>query len=207
LHDETGQSLTALLVGLKTLEAAHSLQEAKGLAESLRAVASVALHEVGRLAWGLRPSVLDDLGLLATLERYVAEYADSNALAVDLKTKGFEGARLPFFIETTLYRIMQEALTNIVKHAAAHSVRIIVEQEDFSVKMVVEDDGKGFDVDATLRTPGTSKGLGLHGMQERALLLSGTVKIRSEPGRGTAIEVRIPLTKETHAENSGRYCG
>ena len=207
LHDETGQSLTALLVGLKTLEAAHSLQEAKGLAESLRAVASVALHEVGRLAWGLRPSVLDDLGLLATLERYVAEYAESYALAVDLKTKGFGAARLPFFIETTLYRIIQEALTNIVKHAAAHSVLIIVEQDDFSVQMVVEDDGEGFDVEAALRTPGTSKGLGLHGMQERATLLSGTVTIRSKPGQGTAIKVRIPLAKETHAEDSRRHCG
>jgi PAS domain S-box-containing protein len=207
LHDETGQSLTALLVGLKTLEAAHSLHEAKALAESLRAVASVALHEVGRLAWGLRPSVLDDLGLLATLERYVAEYAESYALAVDLKTKGFGAARLPFFIETTLYRIIQEALTNIVKHAAAHSVRIIVEQDDSSVQMVVEDDGQGFDVEATLRTPGTSKGLGLHGMQERATLLSGTVTIRSKPGHGTAIKVRVPLAKETHAEDSRRHCG
>src|SRR6266487_1590567 len=207
LHDETGQSLTALLVGLKTLEAAHSLQEAKGLAESLRAVASVDLHEVGRLAWGLRPSVLDDLGLLATLERYVAEYAESYALAVDLKTKGFGAARLPFFIETTLYRITQEALTNIVKHAAAHSVLIIVEQDDFSVQMVVEDDGEGFHVEPPSRPPGTCDGLGLHGMQERATLLSGTVTIRSKPGQGTAIKVRIPLAKETHAEDSRRHCG
>jgi two-component system sensor histidine kinase UhpB len=151
--------------------------------------------------------VLDDLGLLATLERYVAEYADSYALTVDLKTKGFGAARLPFFIETTLYRITQEALTNIVKHAAAHSVRIIVEQDDSSVQMIVEDDGQGFDVEAVLRTPGTSKGLGLHGMQERATLLSGTVTIRSKPGQGTAIKIRIPLAKETHAEDSRPHCG
>jgi PAS domain S-box-containing protein len=201
LHDETGQSLTALLVGLKTVGAAHSLEEAKGWAESLRAVASMALHEVGRLAWGLRPSVLDDLGLLATLERYATEYADSYAIEVDLKTKGFGGVRLPFYIETTLYRIMQEALTNIAKHAAAQSVRIIVEEDDISVQMIVEDDGRGFDVDETLQTPGTSKGLGLHGMQERALLLDGTLAIRSKPGTGTTIAVRIPLAKDTHGED------
>ena len=201
LHDETGQSLTALLVGLKTVGAAHTLEEAKGWAESLRAVASLALHEVGRLAWGLRPSVLDDLGLLATLERYATEYADSYAIAVDLKTKGFGGVRLPFYIETTLYRIMQEALTNIAKHAAAQSVSIILEQDDSTVQMIVEDDGRGFDVDETLQTPGTSRGLGLHGMQERAILLNGTLAIRSKPGAGTAIAVRIPLAKDTHGED------
>ncbi len=203
LHDETGQSLTALLVGLKTVAAAHSLEEAKGWAESLRTVASMALHEVGRLAWGLRPSVLDDLGLLATVERYATEYADSYAITVDLKTKGFGGSRLPFYIETTLYRIMQEALTNIVKHAAARRVCIIVEQQDDAVQMIVQDDGRGFDVDATLRTPGTSKGLGLHGMQERAVLLNGSLNIQSSPGRGTTIAVGIPLPRGKHGEDFG----
>ena len=203
LHDETGQSLTALLVGLKTVGSAHTLEEAKEWAESLRAVASMALHEVGRLAWGLRPSVLDDLGLLATLERYAAEYADSYAIRVDLKTKGFGGTRLPFYIETTLYRIMQEALTNIAKHAAARSVCIIVEQEDQAVQMIVQDDGRGFDVDETLRTPGTTKGLGLHGMQERATLLNGSLTIQSSVRGGTTILVRMPLPKEAHGEDFG----
>jgi PAS domain S-box-containing protein len=203
LHDETGQSLTALLVGLKTVGEARTLEEAKGWAESLRSVASMALHEVGRLAWGLRPSVLDDLGLLATLERYAAEYADSYAISVDLKTKGFGGTRLPFYIETTLYRIMQEALTNIAKHAAARSVCIIVEQEDQAVQMIVEDDGRGFDVDATLRTPGTTKGLGLHGMQERATLLNGSLTIQSSVRGGTTILVWMPLPKEAHGEDFG----
>ena len=201
LHDETGQSLTALLVGLKTVGAARSLEEAKGWAESLRTVASMALHEVGRLAWGLRPSVLDDLGLLATLERYATEYADSYAITVDLKTKGFGGSRLPFYIETTLYRIVQEALTNIVKHAVARKVCIIVEQRDHFVQMIVRDDGRGFDVDATLRTPGTSKGLGLHGMQERAVLLNGSLNIQSRPGGGTTITVGMPLPRGRHGED------
>jgi len=207
LHDETGQSLTALLVGLRTLEAAQSLEDAKKWAESLRTVASLTLHEVGRLAWGLRPSVLDDLGLLATLERYATEYADSYAINVNLKTKGFGAARLPFSIETTLYRIMQEVLTNIAKHAGAHNVDIMVEQDSGFVQMVVEDDGRGFDVKKTLRTPGTSKGLGLHGMQERATLLNGTLTIESAPGQGTTISVQIPLPKVTNGEDSRPYRG
>jgi PAS domain S-box-containing protein len=207
LHDETGQSLTALLVGLRTLEAAQSLEAAKEWAKSLRTVASLTLHEVGRLAWGLRPSVLDDLGLLATLERYATEYADSYAINVDLKTKGFGSARLPFSIETTLYRIMQEALTNIAKHAAASNVAIMVEQDSEFVKMIVKDDGQGFDVKKTLRTPGSSKGLGLYGMHERAILLNGSLTVESAPTQGTTIFVRIPLPEVTNGEDSDPHRG
>ena len=98
---------------------------------------------------------------------------------------------------------MQEALTNIAKHAVARSVSIMVEQQDHAVQMIVQDDGRGFDVDATLRTPGTTKGLGLHGMQERAILLNGSLTIQSSVGGGTTIVVRIPLPKETHGEDFG----
>jgi PAS domain S-box-containing protein len=198
LHDETGQSLTALLVGLRTLESAQSLEDAKLWAESLRTIVSLTLHEVGRLAWGLRPSVLDDLGLIATLERYATEYADSYAMTVDLKTTGFGTARLPFSIETTLYRIMQEVLTNVAKHAAARQVTITVDQEPTCVQMIIKDDGQGFNVQETMRTPGSCKGIGLHSMQERATLLNGTLKVDSTPGHGTTIIVRIPLPKDTH---------
>jgi signal transduction histidine kinase len=205
LHDETGQSLTALLVGLRTLEAAHTLEDAKTWAESLRTVVSLTLHEVGRLAWGLRPSVLDDLGLVATLERYAAEYADSYGMTVDLKTKGFGAGRLPFSVETTLYRIMQEALTNVAKHAGARKIVITVEQDPASVHMIVRDDGQGFNVGETLRTSGASKGLGLHGMQERATFLNGTFRVQSAPGEGTTLFVRIPLPIESHGEDTGSH--
>jgi signal transduction histidine kinase len=121
---------------------------------------------------------------------------------VDLKTKGFGTARLPFSVETTLYRIMQEVLTNVAKHAAARSVSITVDQSPTCVEMIIKDDGKGFNVQETLRSPGSYKGIGLHSMQERATLLTGTFKVESAPGYGTTIIVRIPLPKDTDGEDT-----
>jgi PAS domain S-box-containing protein len=206
LHDETGQSLTALLIGLRTVESAPTLQDAKAWAESLRTIASMTLQEVGRLAWGLRPSVLDDLGLLATLERYTAEYAQSYELNLAFETKGLETGRLPLVIETTLYRIVQEALTNIAKHACARNVTLFIDRRASAVQMIIKDDGLGFDVTQKLHAPSISKRLGLHGMQERAALLGGSLTIGSEPNEGTTISVQIPLTENLHGENSNPHC-
>ena len=196
LHDETGQSLTALLVGLRTVEDARTIEDARAQARELRQIAAMTLDEVGRLAWGLRPRVLDDLGLAAVLERYGAEFSASRGLAVNVHVKGLDTIRLPFPVETALYRIAQEALTNTAKHAKAETVAILVEHQQTFVQMTVEDDGCGFDVDATMRTSGASKHLGLHGMHERAALLKGTIRIESRPGKGTLIEVHIPLSTE-----------
>jgi PAS domain S-box-containing protein len=197
LHDETGQSLTAILIGLRTVESAPTLEDARIWAESLRTIASMTLQEVGRLAWGLRPSVLDDLGLVATLERYTSEYSDSYEIAVEMETKGLDSKRLPFTVETTLYRIVQEALTNIAKHASAKNVKIFIERQPAAVRMSLKDDGRGFDVTETLRTRGSTKHLGLHGMQERAALLNGSLAIESIPNKGTSIYVQIPLTEDS----------
>jgi PAS domain S-box-containing protein len=196
LHDETGQSLTALLVGLRTVEDARTIKEAQSQARELRQIAAKTLDEVGRLAWGLRPRVLDDLGLAAVLERYGAEFSASRGIAVNVHVKGLDASRLPFPVETALYRIAQEALTNTAKHAKAEAVAILVEHHTTFVQMMVEDDGCGFDVDATLRATGASKHLGLHGMHERAALLKGTIRIESRPGKGTLINVQIPLSTE-----------
>jgi len=201
LHDETGQSLTALLVGLRLVENARSMQEAQSQAKALRRIAASTLDEVWRLAWGLRPSVLDDLGLVATLERYANDYSTTHGIRVDVQTSGLPSDRLPLQVETTLYRIMQEALTNTAKHAKARTVGITVEYHAPYVQMVVKDDGCGFDVGTTLPSSGTSKRLGLHGMQERAALLNGSIVIESKPGIGTTIHVRIPIVEGTHGEN------
>ncbi|WP_447975310.1 PAS domain S-box protein [Nitrospira sp. Kam-Ns4a] len=193
LHDETGQSLMSLLVGLHAIEAARTAPEAQALARKYREIAASALEEVRRLAMGLRPSVLDDLGLAAAVERYAEQYAKSYRLTVDVHCQGLDGRRLPSPVETAVYRIIQEALTNIAKHAQATVVGIVLERHPTVLQAIVEDDGCGFNVEETLRLSGATTHFGLHGMQERASLVNGTIEIESTPGRGTAIYVRVPL--------------
>jgi PAS domain S-box-containing protein len=197
LHDEMGQSLTSLLVGLRALEEASPDAAARRQASDLRNVALRVLDEVRRLARGLRPSALDELGLVAALEFQAAELGQAHGLTVDVQTRGLEGERLPPHVETTLYRIIQEALTNVVKHAGARAVDVVVHRQGGSAQAIVTDDGCGFDVDTALRAPGAWTHLGLHGMRERAGLLDGAVTIESAPGEGTTIYVRIPLPVES----------
>jgi signal transduction histidine kinase len=195
LHDETGQSLTSLLVGLRSLHDAPTLEEARARAAELRRITARTIDEVRRLAWGLRPSALDDLGLIAALEQYAAEYAQSRGLAVDVQARGLDSSRLPFPVESALYRIVQEALTNIAKHADARNVSIVIQRHPGWVQTIVADDGSGFDVDAALKAPEGWTHLGLHGMRERAALLNGSVTIESTPGEGTTVYARVPLAE------------
>jgi PAS domain S-box-containing protein len=193
LHDETGQSLTSLLVGLRLIRDTRTLKEAKTQANRLRHITVQILDNLRRLARGLHPSILDDLGLVVALTRYATDYAQSYGLTVRVQTDGLDSNRLPSPVETTLYRIMQEALTNIARHAAAKAVRIALTRQPSGVDMMVEDDGYGFDVETTLRTSTSSGHLGLYGMCERAMLLGGSVTIESKRGKGTTIAVHIPL--------------
>ncbi len=206
LHDETGQSLASLVVGLSALENARTLKAAKTQAGELRGLAARAISEVRRLAWGLRPSVLDDLGLVAALERYAAEFARSRGIRVDVRARGLD-ERLPSRAETALYRLVQEALTNVAKHAEAKAVAIAVERRRSSARLTVGDDGRGFDVEATLSHVGASEHFGLHGMRERAALLGGSVTIESAPRNGTTIIVEIPLPETHDGENSDPHRG
>ncbi|OJX47123.1 MAG: hypothetical protein BGO78_16725 [Chloroflexi bacterium 44-23] len=193
LHDSTSQSLTSLLVGLRMLEA-NSTDTDRKQASDLRNIAAQTLDEVHALAMQLRPRSLDDLGLSAALERLVFDWQSRNKVPVDLAiTLG--GLRLSEGVETALYRIIQETLTNVVRHAQAHSVSILVERRNDIIIAVIEDDGKGFEVS-------TTKGelhLGLLGMRERAELLGGRLTIESNAGRGTSVFVEIPIREE---ENS-----
>jgi PAS domain S-box-containing protein len=193
LHDETGQSLTSLLVGLRLIGDMRTLKKAKAQVNRLRHITVQVLDNLRRLARGLHPSILDDLGLVVALTRYAADYAQSYGITVNVHTEGLDSSRLPSPVETALYRIMQEALTNIVRHAAAKTVGIALTRQPFGVHMVVGDDGCGFDVETTLRTFTTSGHLGLYGMCERAMLLGGSVTIESKRGKGTTISVQIPL--------------
>jgi signal transduction histidine kinase len=174
-----------VLLGLKAVE------EAKSDAERAEALAGVheqvlgTLHDVRRIAVELRPKALDDFGLVAALERLRDTFSEQTGMRVDLESRIRD--RLPSEVETALYRIVQEALTNVVKHAQATAVSIVLARKDGIVTAVIEDDGRGFS------PGGTRDGLGLLGMGERLALLGGKLKIESSHGGGTTIVAELPM--------------
>ena len=186
LHDETGQALTSILLGLRSLEEAKETEVGAAVG-SLRELVVGTLQDVRRLAVELRPTALDDFGLAAALERLVGNFSEQTGLAVELES-GLGDERLPADVETVLYRIAQEALTNIVKHAHAQQVSIVLQRKAGAVSAVIEDDGRGF-------VPGVEKdsGLGLIGMRERVALVAGRLEIESAEGAGTTLVVEVPV--------------
>jgi signal transduction histidine kinase len=187
LHDETGQALTSILLGLKPLEQAVAGDEAQAAVASLRELVVSTLRDVRRLAVELRPSALDDFGLVPALERLVETIREQTGIGIDLETNLGE-RRLPGEIETALYRIVQEALTNVVKHSGAGRVSILLTQKDGSAAVVIEDDGSGFDPSTT-----SEDGLGLVGMRERVGLVGGRLRIESATGAGATLVAEVPL--------------
>ncbi|HEX8282417.1 MAG TPA: PAS domain S-box protein [Pyrinomonadaceae bacterium] len=194
LHDQMGQQLAALMIGLKTLNSdSYGRQSALATLRQLQGLTDQLSREVHTLAWGLRPPALDDLGLCTALFNHLEEWAERSRVAVDFHSSGFEGGRLPFSYETALYRIVQEALTNVLKHSGADRVSVIIERRADHVLAVVEDNGRGFDAEALAESPARGHRLGLLGMRERAELLGGTLNVESTPGVGTSVFVRIPV--------------
>ena len=185
LHDETGQALTSILLGLRTIQEADDLDEA---VDDVRRLVVSTLQNVRRLAVELRPSALDDYGLVPALERLTSSVAEQGGPAVDLEAQ-LGGERLPGDVETALYRIVQEALTNTIKHAGAASVSVILTRTADSVTAVIEDDGGG--IEPGVQAAG--EGLGLIGMRERLALLDGRLRIESSRGAGTTIVAEVPL--------------
>ncbi|MBK8027227.1 MAG: GAF domain-containing sensor histidine kinase [Chloroflexi bacterium] len=191
LHDETGQALTSLLVQLKILDNCDNLTDVKMQVGTIRQLTSQTLHEVRRLAADLRPAALDDLGLISALESYIYNYAAKSGLTVDFLPHGMESGRLPHDIEIVLYRVIQESLTNILRHAGAERVQVAIERKREQIQLSIIDDGRGFDVAHVLA--GKERGLGLLGMQERIELLGGKFSLHSTIGMGTQIEVELTL--------------
>lgn len=188
LHDEAGQSLSFLMIGLSQLEQdpncpPHFRQQLLGLETMTNGV----LENLHRLAMNLRPVALDHIGLVAALEQ-MAEERYSEQVTIQFKAIGFKRERLPRDMETALYRIVQEALTNVVRHAQASNVGILLEKTENRVKVFVEDNGIGFNPDQS----GDRIRLGLVGMRERAEMFGGTLTIESSPGTGTSIIVEVP---------------
>jgi two-component system CheB/CheR fusion protein len=204
LHDQMGQDLTALLLEMKALQNAVAADASiAGRVAQVQVLAMQISAEVRTLALQLHPPALDHIGLVATLANYVEEWSARALVPVDFHTTGLDGARLPATIEMALYRLVQECLTNILKHAQATDVSLIIERRADALQMIVEDDGVGFDIAAAHRSAHAARRLGLIGMQERVAQLGGALTIESEPGRGTNIIVRIPFADAVAGDADG----
>jgi signal transduction histidine kinase len=201
LHDQMGQYLSAMMLRLKTLQPLVASQaRARGDLQKLEELTGKLADEVHHLAWELRPAALDDLGLHTVLQNYTEKWSERGGVAADFHGGGLERRRLPPEVETTVYRIVQESLTNVLKHAAARRVSVIVERRRDHALVIVEDDGRGFEAEEISRAPGSGRGLGLLGMRERVALVGGALSLDSSPGCGTTVRVRIPVPHATDKE-------
>jgi signal transduction histidine kinase len=197
LHDETCQTVTALAVGLDTVRRAASPEEASAKLEDARALASRTLDGLHRVIFDLRPSVLDDLGLASAVRWWVDRHLAPAGITARLEIENLED-RLPPTVEIPVFRAVQEALTNVVRHSGAKTVLIQMSREDGKLSVDVEDDGLGF-TPADVATPSeTGQGLGLLGMRERIEILGGSLTLDSSPGEGTHVSFTVPVPKEEH---------
>ena len=197
LHDETAQALAALSIALDRArdEAADDASRSLAHIREAKEIAGHLLSETRRLILGLRPTVLDDLGLLPAIRWYAESTLSDQGVAVAIDADGLP-ARLPAAIEVTLFRIVQEAITNVAKHAKAGHVQIHLGLIDGAVRIIVTDDGRGFDVQRALESGSEAQSVGLLGMLERVRLLNGTIEIQSTPGVGTTLQVDAPIVGE-----------
>jgi len=188
LHDQLGQDITGLLLGLKSLEGALRGTPSVDRLRWLQSLCDEIGKKVHRTAWELRPTALDDVGLLCALETYVADWSSHHDIQVDLHARGITRGRFAPDIETAAFRVVQEALTNVLKHAAASTVSVLLDGSNERLQIIIEDDGSGFDAEMVAH----SGRLGLAGMQERVTLVGGTLTIDSAVGKGTSLYVRMP---------------
>ncbi len=194
LHDETSQVVASLSAHL---EAALSLlpqnaDRVRPVLEKARTLSMNIHDELHKVVYELHPSLLDDLGLIAAVESLIDNSISGTGLNVSVKTIG-EPRRLTLQVEITLFRVVQEALTNVVKHAAAKNAVVTVRFQRKNVKVSIADDGMGFDVDKAVDLGNRPRGFGILGMRERIELIQGELKISSRPGAGTRIDIRVPL--------------
>jgi len=207
LHDGTSQMLTGLALNL---QAAMDIAEMDGIKdarmdERLKKAHSLAVQtsiEVTKLINDLRPTLLDSLGLAPAIQRYVETWLQPEGISATLKTRGHE--RLPSEVEVALFRITQEAVNNIMKHAEAKNVDIDLQCDGEKCVLRIKDDGRGFDVQEITKVEKTGRGVGLFGMKERVTLVGGSCSVQSQPGQGTTITSEVPLTGSTiDAEDKG----
>lgn len=194
LHDQVSQSLTGLTMSLTAAEEAGVTDPARARAAitSVRAVAEGTLEDVRKIIFDLRPTLLDDLGLIPAVRHYAKTLLEAQGMEVRFASSGFGQQRLPSAVETTVFRVAQEAITNVARHSSARIVTISVTLRDGVVRLQVGDDGVGFDAPALLASSGRRR-LGIAGMEERVTLLGGRLEIRSAPGEGTVVTMIVPV--------------
>jgi PAS domain S-box-containing protein len=197
LHDQMGQLLTALGLGLKAVEdASPDPSSVRPHLVRLRELTDMIGREVHHLAVELRPTALDDLGLQTALATYAEAWSERSGVEVDFQAVGLDTGRLPEPVETALYRVVQEALTNVLRHAKARRVSLVLQRFPDQVVAVVEDDGVGFDAESVTAPAEDGGRLGVLGMQERMALVGGTLTVESATGGGTTVIARVPLTAD-----------
>jgi len=200
LHDEVGQALTAIVLNADFLRAHHGGEMSQQMTQRLDEISSLArqtMEQIRSLSRLLRPSMLDDLGLVPTLRWFTDAFSKRTGLAVELVITGIaEQERLDADIETVLFRVVQEAMTNVAKHAQASSIRLTLARDDQHLALEVEDDGTGFAVDEALHRESADRGIGLVGMRERVSQLQGRMHLEASPGKGTRLEVWLPQDQE-----------
>jgi signal transduction histidine kinase len=185
LHDETGQALTSILLGVSSIRAATDEDEAERAEAEVRGLVVQALQDVRALAVELRPAALDDFGLGSAIERLGETFAERTGIETVVQANLEQ--RLPSEVEITIYRVVQEALTNVVKHSGAEHVSIVIANRDGGAAATIDDDGRGFDASDV-----RADALGLLGMRERLALVGGTLEVETGAGSGTTIAAQVP---------------
>ncbi|MBC8509751.1 MAG: sensor histidine kinase, partial [Chloroflexi bacterium] len=191
LHDQIGQALTAIKINLSALKFHTEKSDFNALIERNIDAADRAIEQVRNLSLNLRPSVLDDLGLVAALRWYAHSQAALTGMSINFNADEIEMRPSPD-IETVFFRVAQEAFTNVLRHAQAQQIQIHLTQDDENLIMQISDDGVGFDVEAALRKAGAGASMGLLNIQERSELVGGILEIKSQPGEGSSIILRLP---------------
>lgn len=194
LHDQFGQQITAILLGLRAAQNQIAAESpAVSPIEQVREQIQALGKEIHQVATDLRPTALDDVGLAEALQSYAERWSQQTGMPATFFETGVRGSALPKEVETTVYRVAIEALTNVARHTRASRINLILERHQSTLILMVEDNGQGFDVDSALAHSHTGEHIGLIGMYERVALIDGTLTIESAPGGGTTVISRIPL--------------
>ncbi|MEE9197385.1 MAG: sensor histidine kinase, partial [bacterium] len=194
LHDELGQALTGMVMNLEAAKEGldKDTEAALQRMERARSLAVHSIDSIRHLILDLRPAALDDLGLVPALRAFAENRLGDKGIRLALETSGFKD-RLPPLVETTIFRVVQEAVTNIVRHSEANAARIQLERKNGRVSLLVEDDGRGFDPTKVLHSPDRARAVGILGMEERISILGGHLHVDSRSGQGTQVRAEIPL--------------
>jgi PAS domain S-box-containing protein len=204
LHDQMGQNLTALNVGLKSLLDGQSRSGLGSRVQHLQELATQTARDLHRVAVELRPAALDDLGLVKAIRALLETWSTQYRIEVDFEAGQYKAAGISSEIETILYRIIQEALNNVAKHSGATRVALVLRRTEEQIQAIIEDDGRGFDARVTSQSGNGRGRLGLLGIQERLGIVGGDYKIESAPKRGATLFVRIPIPKAHEKEKKAK---